>query len=404
MWLGVCLGLTAVAVAAEGLDSRQSELEGVQARIGELRGELAGVAEEKQAEELELQRVETEIGKVTARIHEIERDREDGARRLDRLKADREAAGVELEIQRERLARTIRSSYAMGRRERLKLFLSQDDPARFSRVLTYYGYLQRRRAQRIEEMRALLNRISMTETEILREESRLELLLAEEGQASVRLQQAQAERKQVVAALDEDLVRRGAEVKRLEQDEARLKNLVARLKKLQERIQSAEEPTPPAVAGTDDAKSFRDRKGILRWPVPGKVRNAFGAPKGGGLAWDGALIGASAGDPVRAVHRGRVVFADWLKGYGLLVILDHGDGFMSLYGYNQSLLKATGDWVEAGEVISFVGNSGGRTEPGLYFGIRQGGKAVDPARWCGREAGDTLGKRSTESQRNDNAA
>ena len=370
-----------------------------------MREAIAGVADEKQTEELALQALEIDIGEVAARMRRIERERDEGARRLERLRADRDEAGAELEVQREHLARRVRASYAMGRRERLKLFLNQDDPARFSRVLTYYGYLQRRRAQRIEAVRGLLDDIARMESDILTAESRLELLLAEEGQASVKLRQAQAERKEVLAALDKDLKQRGAEVARLEQDEARLKRLVTRLKQQQERLDAAAtQVVPPAVAGTEEAKRFGDRKGRLQWPAPGKVRHAFGASKGGGLAWDGTLIGASEGDPVRAVHRGRVAFADWLKGYGLLLIVDHGDGYMSLYGYNQSLLKATGDWVEAGEVIAFVGNSGGRTEPGLYFSIRQGGKPVDPARWCGRKAGEALGQRLQDFQRNDNAA
>jgi len=364
-------------------------LEGVRGRIQALREELKDVAGRKLAEQESLRALEIQIGEVTSKIRQIEAERAASDRRLHELRAERSAAAGDLEAQRARLASTLRASYAMGRQEQLKLLLSQDDPARFNRVLAYYGFLQQRRLQRIEDIRETLLRIDRNEALIRDEEARLNALLAGLEQAQSALRSAESQRRSILAELDADIQRRGAEVSRLEEDEARLKALIERLKQEEARRQARESappapPAPPAptLDAPDTAAAFAQRKGRLTWPAGGALRKGFGAPKAGGLAWDGALIAASAGDVVRAVHRGRVVFADWLKGYGLLMILDHGEGYMSLYGYNQSLLKAEGDWVEAGDEVAIVGTSGGRVEPALYFSIRHRGTPVDPAHWC----------------------
>lgn len=377
------LCLTAAAPAEEKIGDQQSALEGVRGRIQALREELKDVTGRKLAEQESLRALEIQIGEVTSKIRQIEAERAASDRRLHELRAERSAAADDLEAQRARLASTLRASYAMGRQEQLKLLLSQDDPARFNRVLAYYGFLQQRRLQRIEDIRETLLRIDRNEALIRDEEARLNALLAGLEQAQSALRNAEAQRRSILAELDADIQRRGAEVSRLEEDEARLKALIERLKQEEARRQARESAPPaPALDAPGAAAAFAQRKGRLTWPAGGALRKGFGAPKAGGLAWDGALIAASAGDVVRAVHRGRVVFADWLKGYGLLMILDHGEGYMSLYGYNQSLLKAEGDWVEAGDEVAIVGTSGGRVEPALYFSIRHRGKPVDPAHWC----------------------
>ena len=147
----------------------------------------------------------------------------------------------------------------------------------------------------------------------------------------------------------------------------------------------------PEADAQASAGPFSEQRGLLTWPVEGRLKAGFGSAKGAGLTWDGVLFEAEMGGSVYAIHRGRVVFADWLKGYGLMLIIDHGDGYMSLYGYNQSLFKETGEWVEAGEVVAAVGNSGGRAESSLYFSIRFQGKPQDPTRWCRGPAGNRVG-------------
>jgi len=379
--------LVAGASGEEKLEDHEAELGEVRTRIDALRREMADAESEKDAQVRALREIEEQVGSVTRHIHDLEREQIIRRKRLDSLAIERQSREAEVAGQRQVLAEEVRASYAMGRQERLKLMLNQEDPALLGRILAYYEHLHRRRIARIDVARQALDRLKETERAITQEQSRLEELLVQEEVERVRLGQAQLVREQILASLESDIQVRGTEVSKLEQDETRLKELVERLKQMQERLASIGQIENEAAVQTGP---FSDQKGKLLWPTPGRLLASFGGLKGGGLAWDGAVITAPAGEPVRAVHRGRVVFADWLKGYGLMLILDHGDGYMSLYGYNQSLFKEAGDWVEPGEVVAVVGKSGGRTDPALYFGIRHNGKPVDPAQWCRRAKGNRV--------------
>jgi septal ring factor EnvC (AmiA/AmiB activator) len=179
----------------------------------------------------------------------------------------------------------------------------------------------------------------------------------------------------LLAALEREIGAKDRRLKALVEDEARLQRVLATLRRA-----LADLPR-----GFDAEKPFPTQRGHLPWPASGSVKAAFGARRGvGELKWNGILIAAPEGRAVHAVHRGRVAFADWLRGFGLLMIVDHGDGYMSLYGHNQHLLKEVGEWVEAGEAVASVGASGGRAESGLYFEIRHDGRPVDPVRWLAR--------------------
>jgi len=378
--------------AEESVQQREAELGEVRSRIQELRRELTDASTEKNAQARALQEIEERIGAVTRRMHDLEREQIIRRKRIEELAVELQAHAEEVARQRAVLAAEVRSSYVMGRQERLKLMLNQEDPALLSRMLAYYGYLHRRRVARIESVREMLRQLEAIEQAVVAEQHRLDDLIAREQDERVRLAESQRAREEILAGLESDIQVRGAEVSRLEQDERRLKDLVARLKKMQERFAAIGQIENEAAV---QSAAFGDLRGKLDWPTAGRLEARFGGGKGGGLTWDGAVIGAAAGDPVRAVYRGRVVYADWLKGYGLLVILDHGGGYMSLYGYNQSLFKEAGDWVEPGDVLSVVGNSGGRRAPALYFGIRHNGKPEDPARWCRRAAGNRVGLEQT---------
>jgi septal ring factor EnvC (AmiA/AmiB activator) len=135
-------------------------------------------------------------------------------------------------------------------------------------------------------------------------------------------------------------------------------------------------------AEADGQQPFHSRKGKLRWPARGRLAQRFGAPRSGGLRWRGVMIEAQEGGEVRAVSQGRIAFSDWMRGFGLLLIIDHGDGYMSLYGHNQTLYKEVGEWVDTGEVVALLGASGGRTESGLYFEMRHKGRPINPVHWC----------------------
>jgi septal ring factor EnvC (AmiA/AmiB activator) len=200
-------------------------------------------------------------------------------------------------------------------------------------------------------------------------------------QEKLALEQSQSQRRQVVRALATELLSQGQEMAQLQRDEQELQDLLRGLREALSDI-------PPE---TDAAQHFAQRRGELGWPSSGRLAASYGQPKIGNLRWDGVMISAPEGREVRAVHAGRVAYADWLRGFGLLIIIDHGDGYMTLYGHNQSLFKETGDWVATDEAIAAVGNSGGREQTGVYFGIRYQGKPVDPVRWCRRGRGGRVG-------------
>ncbi len=218
-----------------------------------------------------------------------------------------------------------------------------------------------------------LQSLAKLEQEISEEEQRLQQLFAKEEVEKQQLELAGEKRERIIAALNLQLQSKAQELEGLQANEKQLQSLLIELQDV-----LADIPLDPA-ANTP----FSSRKGKLPWPATGRISASFGSTREvGKLRWDGVLIEAPEGREVRSVHYGRVAFADWLRGFGLLLIIDHGDGYMSLYGYNQSLFKETGEWVEAGEVIAQVGSSGGRSSTGVYFGIRHNGEPVDPKGWC----------------------
>jgi septal ring factor EnvC (AmiA/AmiB activator) len=269
----------------------------------------------------------------------------------------------------------------MGRQERLKILLNQQDPATVSRVMVYYDYLNRVRAQKMQAIRAHMQRLAATEREIAEEEKNLAHLQEQQQAELAAMRLSQGQRQAVVARLTRELQDQGEQLDRLQNDERDLKTLISGLEQALSDI-PAEHPQQAKFAGL---------RGKLPWPARGRISRRFGTPKLGSLVWDGVMISAPEGREVRAVHHGRVAFADWLRGFGLLLIVEHGDGYMTLYGHNQSLFKEAGDWVEVNEPIALVGSSGGREQAGVYFGIRHQGRAVNPARWCRRPTGRKVG-------------
>jgi septal ring factor EnvC (AmiA/AmiB activator) len=223
-----------------------------------------------------------------------------------------------------------------------------------------------------------LEQLKSVEREIAQEEQRLQQLLIKNNNQKRQLEAARAGRKQVISKLNSHMKDKGEELNNLKSDEKQLQSLLTE-------IQQALSDIPPDSTAH---VPFNTRKGMLPWPSNGRLVANFGSKRQvGKLKWDGVLIAAPEGQEVRAIHHGRVAFADWLRGFGLLLIIDHGDGYMSLYGHNQSLFKETGEWVEPGEVVAQVGNSGGRSTAGVYFGIRHNGQPINPIHWCERIKG-----------------
>ncbi|HVY65231.1 MAG TPA: peptidoglycan DD-metalloendopeptidase family protein, partial [Gammaproteobacteria bacterium] len=284
-----------------------------------------------------------------------------------------ERANQRLAAERAALAAQVRMSYVTGRAEVFKLLLSQESPAELGRMLVYYDYFNRARSVRIGAVRTDLERHAALNADTQRVEAQLKDLEAAQAAQVAALAKARDERQAVVTRLDASIKDDSAAVAKLRGEEKRLADLVERLRELM------------AGLPVEGDQPFASLKGKLSWPVAGRLAGDYGQPRAGGVVkWNGVLLEATAGTAVRAVYHGRVAYADWLPGLGLLVIIDHGGGYMSLYGHNEALLKEAGDWVQPGETIAQVGDTGGQPRPALYFEIRYKGEPVNPHTWITR--------------------
>jgi septal ring factor EnvC (AmiA/AmiB activator) len=387
VWKLILAGLLAFPLGAKVLvagqyDAKESELKELRQSIGKVQAELQTARGEQLRISEELRTSELRIGQLSRRLHELGQSLQSTREKLAGLARQRQLKQQKLDRQRVVLSRQIRAAYAMGRQERLKILLNQQDPAMVTRMMVYYDYLNRARADHMAEIQSSLDQLQEVEAAISREKARLSRLQSQELAEKSQLDATQALREQVVASLAKEILNRDGQLRVLQQDERRLERLLAGL-------QQAMADIPIEMVGF---QLFSKRKGKLPWPSRGRIAASFGSARElGGLRWDGVLISAAEGKEVRAVHHGRVAFADWLRGLGLLLIIDHGDGYMTLYGHNQSLFKETGEWVEAGEPVALVGRSGGHANPGVYFGIRFKGKPVNPRLWCKRSKGRRVG-------------
>jgi septal ring factor EnvC (AmiA/AmiB activator) len=376
-------GLLALALATTSLvsslalaqDRRESQakLDAVRKEIKALEVRMAREATRRDDGAKALRAAELEIAAATRKLAQVRGSlrTQQGTRRDLREQTDR--ANGRLASERAALARQVRASYMAGRDELFKLLLSQESPATLGRMLVYFDYYNRARTSRIETVAADLATLDGLAAETRRVEQELaELEEAQRGQVAL-LTRSRDERRAAVARLDDEIRDGATEGAKLRAEEQRLAELVQRLGEL--------------MAGfpVDPDEPFAGLKGKLAWPVQGRLTGEYGQPRGAGpVRSRGVLLEASAGTPVRAVHRGRVAFADWLQGLGLLVIVDHGGGYMSLYAHNEALLKESGDWVEPGEAIAQVGDTGGQARPGLYFELRHNGEPVNPHAWIAR--------------------
>lgn len=346
-----------------------ARLEALRGRLQTLERSLDDSRDARDRARLALRDTERRIGATLRDLRELDRSLRKETTKLERLRADAGARRAQLKAQGADLSREARAAYIMGRQDYVKLLLNQEDPARVGRVLVYYRYLTRARAERIAHLRAGLSELDRVETQIAARRRELATLRDAEARHKAALERARAERATAMRRLDQTVASQTAEIERLRRDEQRLARVLGELRRYL--------PPPPDLPPGSAAR-FMEARGRLALPVSARARRpADGRRKG-------VFLSAPPGREVRAVFRGRVAYADWLPGFGLLLILDHGDGYMSLYGYNQSLYPAVGDWVEAGQTVALSGNSGGAPEPGLYFEIRHHGEPRDPLVWLRR--------------------
>jgi len=362
---------------------KESELSRLQGSIERLQTELQSKGRQQQALVEELRSAEQAISRSVRRLRSFTEDLRQLESRLDALAGERDMQQEALQIERIALALQLRAAYAMGRQQRLKILLNQQDPSIISRMMVYYDYINRARTERMARISQVIEELVRIEAEIAGESRRLHEMQTRELEEKSRLERERTRREEVILALEEDIRSQDDRLTGLKMSEQQLQDLI---RKLQEELISL--PLSDA-----SRLPFQSSKGELIWPAKGRLTAGFGSRKAGNLKWDGVLISAPEGSEVRAVHRGRVAFADWLRGFGLLLIVDHSNGYMTLYGHNQSLFKETGEWVEAGEPVALIGNSGGRLNTGVYFGIRYKGRAVNPRKWCRRIKGNRISQR-----------
>lgn len=354
---------------------KERELEAVRDKISELKTSMDRRAAERDQITSELQSSEVLIAEHRARLTELERQRKYSEKKKGDLDTELRAREADLSVETEHLKAQVVAAYLSGEQERIKLLLNQHDPATLGRLMTYYRYMSEYRGANIEAVNGHIRELSDLRDRAAVEQSRLEGLTRARYAELKELNEAQEERQSLLAALNSQIQEEGSEVERLAAQEQDLARLITELTSiLSDYPITSEEP-------------FSKLKGSLTWPVAGSLIHDFGQPRAGGLKWNGVVLAAPRGQEIRAVYHGRVVFADWLAGMGLLVIVDHGDNFMTLYGYNETTLKSAGDWVAPGDVLATVGDSGGQQRTGLYFEVRQGAKPMNPRQWASRKPG-----------------
>ncbi len=373
----ICLAALVPAVPAQDAELtliKERELEEVREQISRLKTSMDRRAADRDRITAELQDAEVKISETRIRLKELERQREFTARKKAGLDTQLEAKAAEVEEETRQLEAQVRAAYTSGEQERIKLMLNQHDPATLGRLMTYYRYLSEFRGENIETVNARISELNEIREQVAVEESRLAELASARTAELIELNNAQEERQALLASLNAKIKEEGSEIDRLAAQEQDLARLIAELTSiLSDYPITSEEP-------------FGDLQGRLTWPVAGSLLYDFGQPRADGrLKWNGVVLAANRGREVRAVYHGRVIFADWLAGMGLLVIVDHGEGYMSLYGYNETTLKIAGDWVAPGDVLATVGDSGGQPQTALYFEIRQGTRPVNPRTWVSKQ-------------------
>ena len=379
LWLTVAALAAGLAAAlAGGATASAASQQGTRARLRSLRERITAItradrhdAAERDRLTGQLRAAELSLSSARAQLAQVDRQLDDQTARRAALTAARARQARELQSARGALGQELRAAYRIRQTGALELLLDQDQPLASERLMTYYGYFSRAQAAHIAQLRAQLQQLNTLDATLAQQQGALTALRQQQQSQLAALAAAGAQRRQVLIALTLRAQTRHQQLAQLQAQQAALARVVTRLGRA----------SVGASAAPDLHGPFARLRGELAWPVNGRLTAEFGQLRPSGVPWDGILIATRQDAPVHAVSAGRVVYADWLPGLGLLVILDHGDGYLSLYGHNDRLYKAVGAAVKAGEVIAAAGDSGGRADPQLYFEIRRAGKPVNPLPW-----------------------
>ncbi len=400
--LAFFLLLTLPALVAAGeADSKKSELQALHERLQNLQKEYQAAQENRQEVSDELQRSESAISETARQLHEMEAQLRGARRDLRQVKETLESTETRIRVQQEKLGRALRASYQRGQSDALRLILSGANPNQTARDLHYLAALSREQIQLIDTLRIDLARLEGLKKSAAEKSETLSRIQKARLAEQKKLLAEKRDRQGVLLKLSTQLKQQRREIETLKRDEARLTDLVEKLARMVARparprgrsvapveLRSGMAGRRPVAVNAQTPepfasdKPFSSLKGLLKLPVEGELMNRFGAPREeGGLSWKGLFIRAPGGADVKVVAPGQVVFSDWLRGFGNLIIVDHGEGYMSLYSNNESLYKQVGDEVRPGDVIAAVGNSGGQEEAGLYFEMRHQSRPFDPLSW-----------------------
>jgi septal ring factor EnvC (AmiA/AmiB activator) len=371
--LALLLSGTAHTAAAEPDEQEvRSKLEQLQGDIKRVGEEISADSARRNSLQQELREAELKLGRLQNEMAANQRALVTSQEELAELQQQRGELEQARDAQQARIALELKTAWQLGQQGQVKVLLNQESPHTVARAMAYYRYFFKARNDLVATYRETLGELQAVEQRIAGTLDQLagQQAMLEEQQA--QLVTAQASREKTVASLNDSIQSKAEQLKQMEQNRRELESLIAAIEKA-----GADLEVP------DDYQPFKSARGKMPWPLAGRRTNNFGKPRNEGkMRWQGVTIPAKEGTRVNAIHHGRVVYADWLRGSGLLVIIDHGDGYMSLYAHNQSLLREVGEWVGAGTPISTVGNSGGQEQSALYFEIRHQGKPTNPAQWC----------------------
>jgi len=352
--------------------AQDSDLATIQEKIKKTQAQLDKKLKSSERLQQELKLAELEIAKTATQLNKTDQSLKTTRSEKVQLESEKLRVSKVIKEQQKQLAGQLKSAFMAGNYDFAKMFFNQDDAGRFERTLTYYEYLNKARQQEIGKFRVLVLELEQLNIKLADKTKRLEEFLVTQKQQSSQLREQQTSRHRKLKQLDQQIKSDTVRVSQLQQEERSLMNAIEQAE-IDARSRSKDEDI--VLLG------LAQSKGKLTWPAAGEIQQLFGKRRQGQVRWKGIVVNSSEGSPVRAVQDGKVLYADWLKGFGLVTIVDHGEGYMTVYGRNQALLKQPGDPVFQGETIGLVGSSGGQTTPGLYFEIRHKGKALNPKNW-----------------------
>ena len=366
----ICLGFS---LGASADNHQQKELKQLKNSISSLEKKLRNQRKEKNTLQQQLETIERGIRDLNKKNRNIGKKITENERNLSLLTSKKNNLEQRIENQRSTIAKQIQAAYKTGNEEPVKLLLNQENPEQLSRILKYYDYLLEARSKKIDQFTADIESLKITLSKIQSIKQSLAGSRKELEQDKQKLAGNLSKRKTTLKKLSKSLLSNNNQLNQYKKQRDELEIVIQTLEK-----------AAKAIAPAQDYPSFALSKGKLNWPVRGKLTASYGSKRSEYLRWQGWLVSAKEGANIQSVHHGRVVFSDYLRGFGLLVIIDHGDGYMTLYAHNNELLRETGDWVQSGEIVARAGNTGGLIHTALYFEVRENGKPVNPRIWLSK--------------------